>query len=65
MNERTLLNNVISMEQREGQSDFMEWDPPPRLAEWNLEDSRGTETLDCVLIILQQFRARMAALLRL
>ena len=53
------------MEQREGQSGFMEWDPPPRLAEWNLEDSRGTETLDCVLIILQQFRARMAALLRL
>ena len=42
----------------------MEWDPPARVAEWNLEDS-GTETLDCILIILQQFHARMAALLRL
>jgi hypothetical protein len=39
MNEMHTAFNNVSIEQREGQSGFMEWDPPPRLAKWNLEDS--------------------------
>jgi hypothetical protein len=39
--------------------------PTTKASEVELGRLRGTETLDCVLIILQQFHARMAALLRL